>query len=186
MRKSGVAGSKFHSDHPRDEVDAEEDSARARASPPSTSRSRRRARSSPCGIPRSHFSFTRYMANASPAAVDLDEDVVLRARAVAPVLGVVDASVPARVRARQHAVALESRALEDRRKELARLLLRDEPGGAGRSGIVAEREAGLLGLHRRGRRRDPVAEAAVDDGLGRPEGGERLAALAEIVELRVA
>ena len=54
----------------------------------------------------------------------------------------------------------------------------------GRPGIVAEREAGVDCLQRRGRRRDPVAEAAVDDGLRRPEGRERLAALVQVVELR--
>ena len=50
-------------------------------------------------------------------------------------------------------------------------------------GIVAEREAGMHRLHGGGRRRDPVAEAAVDHGLRRPERCERLAALVEVVEL---
>ena len=50
-------------------------------------------------------------------------------------------------------------------------------------GIVAEREAGVNRLQSCGRRRDPVAEAAVDDGLRRPERCERLAALVEVVEL---
>ena len=54
---------------------------------------------------------------------------------------------------------------------------------ARRAGVVAECEPRVLGLHGGGRRRDVIAEAAVDDRLGRPERRERLAAFVEVVEL---
>jgi hypothetical protein len=64
-----------------------------------------------------------------------------------------------------------------------RILERKHPDLAARTWIVAEREAGPIGVHLIVRRGHPVAEPAVDRSLRRPQNCERLAARAQIVEL---
>ena len=59
----------------------------------------------------------------------------------------------------------------------------DEPPAALPAGIVAQLEAAAVGLQRCARRREPVAEATVDRGLGGPERRDRLAPLARVREL---
>ncbi len=116
--------------------------------------------------------------------VELDQDVVLRARAVTPVLGILRRgrpSAPPSARACRFAGCVRARRSAGRASRASSFDSR--PDSTGRPRIVAEREACMKGLQRCGRRRDPVAEAAVDDGLGSPEGRERLSALVQVVEL---
>ena len=113
----------------------------------------------------------------------LDDRGLQRLRAAALALRVVEPVVPPRAAAVEHAGPLRPHVLVDRAHRFDVV--------ARRAG--AQRRAGLrsgsdprLGTARDQRRRaggDPVAEAPVDPALRRPQGRDRVAALAQVVEL---
>ena len=116
-------------------------------------------------------------------AVALVDDERPRARARRAGPHVETLMPPPLLRARRHAVALRADPLVDRRHQLRRLLARHQPERSDRPGIVAEREARLDRVQLVHRRSDPVAEAAVDQRLRRPQRSERLPARMDVVEL---
>ena len=73
--------------------------------------------------------------------------------------------------------------LVDRREELRRFVAGDESRRADGSRVVAKCELRLQRVHLVHRRRDAVAEAAVDRSPRRPQRRDRLAALVDVAQL---
>ena len=112
------------------------------------------------------------------------DDGLQRLGAVALGLRVVEAHVPPRPRAVEHARAL-ARGRARRPRACAR---RGRPAGPARSGSpagggAASRATGRRAVRRADARRDAVAEAPVDRALRRPQDRDRLAARADVLEL---
>ncbi len=117
--------------------------------------------------------------------VQVDHDDVLLAAALAPLGRVGEvARLPPRVGALEHPRRAQADAIVDRRDHVLGLVEGDETG----DGALVRRlpEAGKAGRQRHlaGERGEPVAEAPVDDLLRRPQGRDRLAAVADVLELR--
>ena len=116
--------------------------------------------------------------------VQLERSVELAARAAPPALRVGElVLLPPVLRARDQAGARRADPVVHGREELVRLLGVDEPDAAVGAVVVAEREAGLVGLHAQRRHGQAVAEAAVDLRLRRPERRDRLAPAVDVLEL---
>ena len=117
-------------------------------------------------------------------AVDLGDGVELLARAAPPLLRIGEPEIlPPCLRAREHAGASRADGVVDRREEPVGLVGVGQPDGDVRRLGVLEREAARIGLGDDAGRRQPVAEAAVDRRLRRPERRDRLAPAADVVEL---
>ena len=110
-------------------------------------------------------------------------DRELSAALAAPLRVVQDARVPPRSGAREHARRLRARAVVDRRAQTQRLVAPDNPHRP--LPLHRPHEVGVRSrdLHVAAERRQAVAVAPVDRGLGSPERCEGLAARVDVVEL---
>ncbi len=122
---------------------------------------------------------------AGRLAVELEHERVLLSPALASLRRIGEvARLPPRIRAPEHAGRAEAGAVVDRREDVLRLLQR---GDAHRCAVVARLPQGGVAARQRhlaGQRGEAVAVPAVDDLLRGPEGGDRLAALTDVLELR--
>ena len=138
----------------------------------------------PAAAPPSNFVWIAVERVARRLAVELEDERVLHAAALAAIrrIGQV-AQLPPRVGPREHARRRGADSLVDRGEHVFRLLERDQPRRDAGVGWLAQAGVAARQRHLAGERRHAVAEPAVDDLLRGPERSDRLTALADVLEL---